>query len=994
MLKTVKKIFRNWQQDDKGIAILFTLGILSLLLILAMSFATDAIIERKAAYNNNTRTQSKWLAKSALNRAVAAMQYYIAYPQTAAMTAPLTFDHIVSGSEVSTSTDTNCNATTSYSDLIKSTSPQTSRLFTVDSDRYCEEFSDYTSAANDKVKWQYVYSPTTSAIIGRYAYATFVDTGRIDLAASVDSCAGSSIAESLDNSSTATKPRPGIDVSEIALYGMNSAYTLTATGTTSVNNTCSNLAALSCKPVGGQLARDGKRWLSMEQVLSNGVLNFMPSSASDYATKLKRGYFYSLSNIYNQPDPEAYWVDLNGNNKLDMTTVGGSASYELYHRFNIGRNDWTTGPFAVTNTTGDQAVNRLLCQDSAYSPVAYNSAYTGNSGIQFLRKIGAGQGTFGSMTALRKQIAANLINYCSPEATPVVSDVDPTSWDENHRPSYTGNKRTHYINKIGVKTDIVVTISGAAPDYTVTYSFYVYPRAELINIYSSILSYLSISPLDYKLKLRGTVTHTAVCTGGTSGGGTNNSVDVPFTCTFTIPKTGGYVVADDSTGFPIVATYTWNIHGAAGPPTFTIPNPLTIKLDYAVLKNNAETESYDYVSFLNGAGVYHSANTGATGDFFSLSTVSAAGTSAPYLYVSTQTNDPRQNLNAGDWDVCESSTSAVITWSDTTTCKWGSKNYLSGVVINPSTIVAGCDKETATDPQFISSADGQHLSTAYIRHGPMQSPWELGAIHRGVAWQTINLLGAKTTDGSSTGGVGHYNYIIPSAASLAAELADATGGCAYVVGGSAGGDGGILDQVKMSDATTSYGKVSLNGQGIDVYRALFWNVMVGSDYSTPGATTGTKAQSLVTSSSENYLSKLISMYLVPYNGKALQRSILCDHIVHDLVMTNNAQAEALVGKVINLTQANIPSSEIRIMVIAQTIRDIGGASSTISVTKARGDGATGTVSKNCQISVFDYDATSKTYFDEITGEQKIYAIVSRDPVTNKFKIKKIEYIQE
>ena len=65
----------------------------------------------------------------------------------------------------------------------------------------------------------------------------------------------------------------------------------------------------------------------------------------------------------------------------------------------------------------------------------------------------------------------------------------------------------------------------------------------------------------------------------------------------------------------------------------------------------------------------------------------------------------------------------------------------------------------------------------------MQSPWELGFIHRGAAWQTINLKAYNSDEGVAT---------------------DA-GGNAY-----SDGDANILDQIKMSSQTETYGKVNIN----------------------------------------------------------------------------------------------------------------------------------------------------------------------------------------
>jgi len=63
--------------DEKGIALLFTLGILSLLLVLALTFATTTSIDRKAAEVNNDIISARFLADSALERISGTFRYIL-----------------------------------------------------------------------------------------------------------------------------------------------------------------------------------------------------------------------------------------------------------------------------------------------------------------------------------------------------------------------------------------------------------------------------------------------------------------------------------------------------------------------------------------------------------------------------------------------------------------------------------------------------------------------------------------------------------------------------------------------------------------------------------------------------------------------------------------------------------------------------------------------------------------------------------------------------
>jgi hypothetical protein len=61
---------------EKGIALLFTLGILTVLLVLALGFATTSITQRKSAASNVQGTVARLLAESTLERVMGTLQLY------------------------------------------------------------------------------------------------------------------------------------------------------------------------------------------------------------------------------------------------------------------------------------------------------------------------------------------------------------------------------------------------------------------------------------------------------------------------------------------------------------------------------------------------------------------------------------------------------------------------------------------------------------------------------------------------------------------------------------------------------------------------------------------------------------------------------------------------------------------------------------------------------------------------------------------------------
>lgn len=98
---------------------------------------------------------------------------------------------------------------------------------------------------------------------------------------------------------------------------------------------------------------------------------------------------------------------------------------------------------------------------------------------------------------------------------------------------------------------------------------------------------------------------------------------------------------------------------------------------------------------------------------------------------------------------------------------------------------------------------GHHawVSTAFIRNAPMISPWELGFIHRIRCYQTLNLK--------------KYNAESPDYMDMSDE-------------GYRKGDAAILDQVKFTKDYVSYGKININTASEEVLRSLVKGMKYGA----------------------------------------------------------------------------------------------------------------------------------------------------------------------
>jgi hypothetical protein len=345
--------------------------------------------------------------------------------------------------------------------------------------------------------------------------------------------------------------------------------------------------------------------------------------------------------------------------------------------------------------------------------------------------------------------------------------------------------------------------------------------------------------------------------------------------------------------------------------------------------------------------------------------VATASGDTKSAWLSSQVADPRQNLNENDWPpmkVVDPGTG------------FGSAPYGGGGGGTPNKVnnfslfgLPSC-ANTSPDKDRETSPDPVNISTAYIRNDVMLSPWELGAIHRGAVWQTINLH--------------KYN---PS----------------RVMGGYAGGDANILDQIKMTEDLEVYGKFNVNC-GIKTHedtlyvdaqkeslRLLTMGITTGTTYEdpiaggTPALIDQTKADTIADSVVND----------APGHGKWLDRSqiIATPELIKNC--STDAEQEEIAGKFINLCKAGTSDTTIgtsaKIIVLAQAIKDIGGVKlskdlnydGVIDANATDKYDANGNTKNNDTINEKDVLTTFGIYdpmFDEIISSTKIIGVIKLD----------------
>ena len=878
-------------REERGIALIMTLGVLSMLLILALAFASSVRTERKAASAGADIVQARLLAESAVNRIAALAQNY--------------HDIVSHTSAASHSSWPLYNVGNNENrDFIY-------RLATMD--YYGTELFGWskgntplTSNSNinySGIHWDYIIMPVdgVNKIVGRLAYTMIPETG-IDPAALVQSGADESAYHEL---------RYGANMYEINVRSLNDSTNSNALFPGAAD---SYVAGFSWQDAGGTFENAwggpkpaGNGWVGGFTVMfDNSHLNV---TNTDHQNAMKSWFVENPV-----ATDEKFWIDLNDDGVQD--------SNEFHHRFNLARTDWDTpGGHPVNSDAGVQTILGLATPlggatapgpwewslDGAADGIADNIC--NGASIPWLANW-TDAGTFPNALTRAKQIAANLIDYCDTDSIPT-SDVPANSWSNANRPTYTGNEKTYCINEAHL---YFTSEQKAEPfnDGTDNFKWNSYMvsavlTVELVDIYGGVATVPEIfasGALSFRWRKANGDWETV----------TQNFTDQPVDFganTIVGYSSNSVVVYSDNLG-----TNLQRVKNDVPPADPEITN-FSWYISSIVIRDGAN--GVDYAVPYSGAGAASSVASLGTGD------------NTFYVQVSNQVEDPRQNLNHGDWP-------APVVQVDS----GGAPALISTMRANNTNAdpsASGKDAETTNDVL--------NISTAFIANRPMVSPWELGLIHRGAKWETINLK--------------EYNVV--------AKASSTAGGGAYTNDGTNfnGGDANILDQIKMIPDTQSPMKVSYSvAAANDILYALLHNIRIGSTLengspekiaNTGSQITGADVSNVVAgilNSSADFITRASVANSLTTGGQWALSGGVC------ATQNTDALQEELIGKFINLTTMDSitetsQSDFFNAIVIAQTIKDVGGDGVDVPIFRdVNGDGQIGT-SASVNESTMGYD---------------------------------------
>lgn len=960
-------------QREKGVALLFSLGILGLMTVLALTFASVSMTSQQTAKNATNKASARFLASS-IPVHIASLLYQDAY-FTAANTPALAHMPLYSKTQ---------SGTKSYDWIWKLAIRDTSLKSAI----YGMDAPNYATPEQNPT-WQYISRKEDGEdkIVARIAYVAVPSEALIDLNSTL-------LME--DGTQPTAYTRRGISI-------------------------CGELEPLVLFNQIPKESGEGETFNYFGENLDKaktGASQDRFTSYDDIQRYIKGDLAADVLKQFNRHFIRAFAP--NSIRYPEVFTLPGTT--EVYHRIDLVQ---LSKKIAVLkeNSKRQQALNSILSDTgkSMLIPNLKESPFSENNRPYRISNGESGEGPFAypqipwfrefNTTELsdfadsetkRNQIVANFLDFFTPltsdDGTKIAptSDIDPNSWsvDGSNTPKYTGLKKTPYICGFGTVLAIVATYTpeeeGADADGNKLYKYKIDLTAdvdlctELINLYTDL----------------GETTSQEILAGGVvSITGTLSGASLAFD--ITIPNTAvseKMETADGSTtrqyfkqniadtaltgGAESTAYYVRNADGTLFTSTSsTLPSgqEAALKIDSITLKPMIRLKWNDVpVDFANLSG--------SDGVTFTTETKLTGGT-AYYIGAARRVSDPRHNLLPtswnGDWKCAkELSSDSLIPAQLLNGAAAGTTNTDADRIYADSYPTTD-DPTSGTMAQKIDIPEANRAAV-YLRGTPIGDrtsfqAWELAFIHRAAPWENLNF----TKYAANTNG----------------ELAN-KGGTSY-----ADGDLGLLDQLKLTWYTDSaeetsteekektdspklfsYGKLNLNeltDKNYYAFNALLQNALPDKNIPQAGTTYGGVT-----------LSNLVSYFQQKANSSTPFKSRV--QLFHKLDtgadlwegVSESDKAKIFPSLIFLLdAEPTVLPRRAYVLGIAQTVKDVKGAFSknwgtdyqypsgfqtpegnNVTNPQVSGDTTSGTADFN------QYDLGA----DQITGEQKVFSVLERE----------------
>ena len=892
-----KSIYLRKTTGERGVALFFALGILAVLIVTVLVFANRASSDLKVASAYASSSQARHFAESAMNRAMANIS------KNAAVSVNF-YSFEVDGDN-------------------KNTFDWLWKL----------ETDENSLGSNNPVRWQYIDNGESDSakkqLIGRYAY--FVSgMNLLNLNALLthnDLCGGEKCNAGTNKLCSKHLGRSLAELTfnpeRVKVYnGLNAEI---AFNKTSLNNKTAD-----------------------DKILTYGSFDLLKGywSIASAMPEKRIEDFFMVTDAVSQNEADAWFIGDIKNEAGNSTPDGIKNKSEFFHRFNLNRGTdaWKS---MVVDGGGNYNINAVnnIYKDLGANNVNYafydnsGNVTENNSGILWFRNWNDTVGGWATPELKAKQIIANLINYNASKDTPVVSNVNPKEWngtDTDKIPKYTGNKRTWYLNEALVNLNVQPVVDGPHQEKdsegNVLYTYWKLSMTAKLTVAVEIINmYKDVYGTEPQIKLYGKVSFKYKKNSHNNGTAKDpveeswewdlEKAEHSGTPDFIIKSAPGgdgvdsnayraFILRDkDGDVDHLSKSLDLGQYGKTGDDKNLIYSD-AIKLSdikiselKIVLSHKkdapAERENIDYAHVFNEkTGSYVAAN-GDPVDIFNL----------PF-----QVADARHNL-------------LPVCWVEQAGATLYKKN--SNV---PATVSDNLDSEN-----YAGDITGGKISTAYIRHGQMESLWELGAIHRAAPWQTINLKSNAAADDTNE---------------ITENLSEKGGG-EYK-----NGDFRLFDQVSLQNlkddglgnkkpvTVDKFGKINLNAAESTVKRFTLDALCRGFLFHKDGTYDHEEADkpdniSVITASSD--IDNIVKALGAPSkNGMPLFRrsdlyllktgsdfwKLFDGSLWPAGTLMNDANQEQLIGRIIQLTKASTNYDVARLTVIAQSIKDIdtGGTS--------------------------------------------------------------------